>query len=150
MPLQGHIFLFLYMSNSFELYTGNCSWYILESLDFVIFIWRVVIFILAGSSTTGRSPWIYAELVLYFVRMDLCKAHICGNPTHTPSNLAWLKLQNCVSPADLVKAAEWSFAYYCLYILGTNPLVLRCVANIASQITACLFISFMTYGWMDY
>lgn len=150
MLLQGHIFLFLCMSNIFELYTGNCSWYILENLDFVIFIWRVMIFILAGSSTTCRSPWIYAELVLCFVRMDLCKTHICGKPTHTPSNLAWLKLQNYVSPADLVKAAERSFSYYCLHILGTNPLFLRCVADTASQTMACLFISFMISWWVDY
>lgn len=86
-PSWGYIFLFICMLSSFELHTGNLCRYIVETLDFVILICRVIIFVLAGSSITGGSPSICAELVLCLVSTYHCKAHISGKLTPSPWNL---------------------------------------------------------------
>ena len=68
--ILGSHFCFVFcMSKSFKLHNGDYCWHIAETLDFIVFIWRVVIFVLSGSSVIGRSPWICAELVLHFVRI---------------------------------------------------------------------------------
>ena len=53
--ILSHIFLFLYMCSNFELHPGYCGWHIVDAKDSVIFLWRVLIFVLAGSSITDWS-----------------------------------------------------------------------------------------------
>lgn len=39
------VVVFFLMSNNLGLYPGNCTWYIVWTLDRVIFLWRVLIFV---------------------------------------------------------------------------------------------------------
>ena len=51
-----HIFLLLYISSNFGSHRGYCGWHIVDTKDSVIFFWRVLSFLLAGSSITDWSP----------------------------------------------------------------------------------------------
>lgn len=52
----GYVFLFPYMSSNFLYYTRYDVWYIVETLDSIIILWRVSIFVLAGVKLTRQTP----------------------------------------------------------------------------------------------
>lgn len=70
----GHIFLFPYMSSNFLYYTRYDVWYLVETLDSIIILWRVSIFVLAGVKLTRQTPNSVCHVVGKFQNLCLVQS----------------------------------------------------------------------------
>lgn len=72
--VTGYIFLFLFVFNGFELNARHLEQYTVETLYSIIFLCRLLRYVLAGSEIIGWSFWICVCLILVYIWVDVSRA----------------------------------------------------------------------------